>query len=88
MLCNFETFGLPYARVYSRLCVIIDYHAAQIANFSTKGATITVGVTAESAVTPTVYGSRKKKGHELPKLNNISASKAEINRKMAQISCV
>ena len=40
-----------------------------------------MGITAESAVTPTVYGRRKKKGHDLPKLKIISASKAENNKK-------
>ena len=64
-------------------------HRLQIlAQGLSKRATITVGVTAESAVTPTVYGRRKKKGHKLPKLKIISASKAENNKKMAQISCL
>ena len=68
-----------------------------------------MGVTAESAVTPTVIVAlsahhalspavidsdskhlfrRKKKGHERPKLKIISASKAEIKKKMAQICCL
>ena len=76
-----------------------------------KRATITVGVTAESAVTPTVIVAlslinsascataligmvlynlfrRKKEGHEWPKLNIISASKAKNKKKMAQICCL
>ena len=61
--------------------------------------TITVGVTAESAVTPTVivvlslirFDSNlfsRKKGHEWPKLKIISASKAENKKEMAQICCL
>ena len=35
-----------------------------------------------------LFLQEKKKGHEWPKLNIISASKAEIKKKMAQICCI
>ena len=56
-------------------------------------ATITVGVpSAHHALCPAVIVNNlfrgKKKGHERPKLKIISASKAEIKKKMAQICCL